>query len=109
MVMHMKPTFLENLSPKSQLRRAELAEALTEAGYPTSPGTLANLAVRGSGPPYSRWGKFPIYVWGDALAWAEHRRTPVSASAMDHKAAKRQVESELADTVSAAAGLTGGT
>jgi hypothetical protein len=107
--MHMKPTFLEKLSPESQVRRAELAEALTEAGYPTSPGTLANLAVRGSGPPYSRWGKFPIYVWGDALAWAGRRRTPVSARAMDHKAAKRRAEIERPKTVLAAAGLTGGT
>ena len=48
MVMHMKPTFFENLSPESQLRRAELAEALTQGGIPNLPrqGPRA-LAARG--------------------------------------------------------------
>jgi hypothetical protein len=35
--------------------------------------TLANWAVQGRGPPFRKYGKTPIYRWGDALAWAEAR------------------------------------
>jgi hypothetical protein len=55
------------------LRRAATAEALTEAGYPTSPATLATMAVRGGGPVHRCYGRIPLYRWGDALAWAESR------------------------------------
>jgi hypothetical protein len=55
------------------LRRAATAEALTEAGYPTSPATLATMAVRGGGPVHRLYGRIPLYRWGDALAWAESR------------------------------------
>jgi hypothetical protein len=55
------------------LRRAATAEALTEAGYPTSPATLATMAVRGGGAVHRCYGRIPLYRWGDALAWAESR------------------------------------
>jgi hypothetical protein len=55
------------------LRRTATAEALTEAGYPTSPATLATMAVRGGGPVHRCFGRIPLYRWGDALAWAESR------------------------------------
>jgi hypothetical protein len=53
------------------LRR--LAHALSAAGYPTAPATLATMATRGGGPPYRLYGRIPLYRWGDALAWAESR------------------------------------
>jgi len=40
----------ENLD--ALLTRDRLAEALTEAGYPTKAKTLATKASRGGGPPY---------------------------------------------------------
>ena len=55
------------------LRRRDLAQALTDIGYPTAPATLASWATRGGGPPYRMWGRIPLYSWGDALAWAERR------------------------------------
>ena len=57
------------------LRRRDLAQALTDNGYPTAPATLASWATRGGGPPYRMWGRIPLYRWGDALAWAERRLT----------------------------------
>jgi len=66
----------------SRLRRIQTAEALTAAGYPTSPATLATMATRGGGPPYQLYGRVPVYRWSDALAWAEARLSlPVRSTA----------------------------
>jgi hypothetical protein len=55
------------------LTRDGLAEALTEAGFPTSAKTLATKASRGGGPPFRKFGPRAIYRWGDGLQWAEAR------------------------------------
>jgi len=55
------------------LTRERAAEALTAAGFPVRPKTLATKATRGGGPPFRRFGKKPLYAWGDAIAWAESR------------------------------------
>lgn len=68
------------------LRRDQTAEALTEAGYPTAPATLATKASRGGGPPYRTFGRWPLYRWGDALAWAEARLSPPRRSTSDEDA-----------------------
>jgi hypothetical protein len=49
------------------------AQALTEAGFPTAPATLATKATRGGGPPFRLYGRIPLYRWGDALEWAQNR------------------------------------
>lgn len=58
------------------LTRAGTATALTEAGYPTSPATLATKASRGGGPPFRKFGNRAIYCWGEALAWAQSKLGP---------------------------------
>ena len=78
---------LETLSPDTRLRRREAADALTQAGYPITSGTLANLACQGGGPPFSKWGKIPIYIWGITFAWAKARATPMLANTAAHRAA----------------------
>jgi hypothetical protein len=62
------PTDLDKL-----LTRPQVAAALTEAGYPTSPATLATKATRGGGPPYQRYGPRVLYRWGACLQWAKSR------------------------------------
>jgi hypothetical protein len=57
-------------NPDTLLGRRETAHALTAAGYRTSPATLATKASRGGGPPFRRWGRKPLYRWGDTLDWA---------------------------------------
>lgn len=57
--------------PDALLLRAQAAQALTEAGYPTSRHTLSTMAVRGGGPLYRKFGLRPIYRWSDLLSWAE--------------------------------------
>jgi hypothetical protein len=59
--------------PDALLRRGPTAVALTEAGYQTSPTTLATLACRGGGPKFRKYGRYPIYRWGDSLDWAKSR------------------------------------
>jgi hypothetical protein len=62
------------------LTRRQLADALTKAGFPTSPATLATKASRGGGPPYQRYGPRAMYRWGSALQWANGLlRSPSSA------------------------------
>jgi hypothetical protein len=55
------------------LTRADAAEALTEAGYPTARATLASMATRGGGPVYRHFGPRVVYRWGDLLDWARSR------------------------------------
>ena len=72
------------------LTREAAAAALTEAGFPTSPATLATKAVRGGGPPYRRFGPRVLYRWGDALAWARSKLGPVVTSSAELDAARQR-------------------
>jgi hypothetical protein len=63
-------------NPDALLVRDATAEALTEAGYPVKPKTLATKASRGGGPPFRRFGRVPLYRWGDALEWARAQLSP---------------------------------
>jgi hypothetical protein len=62
------------------LTREATASALTEAGFPTSPATLATKASRGGGPAFRKFGPRPLYRWGDAIEWAQTRLGPVVTS-----------------------------
>jgi hypothetical protein len=57
----------------AKLGRRATSQALTAAGFPVAEPTLATMATRGSGPPYQLFGRKPLYIWGDALAWAQGR------------------------------------
>jgi len=65
-----------SLSVETLLSREAAARALTDAGYITSPSTLATKATRGNGPGYRIFGKRAIYRWGDLIAWAEEQTAP---------------------------------
>jgi hypothetical protein len=71
----------------ARLDRKAVARALTEAGFPITETTLATKAVRGGGPPYSLWGRKPLYRWADALAWAESRLSKPVRSTSEARAA----------------------
>jgi hypothetical protein len=62
------------------LTRDATAAALTEAGYPVKPKTLATMATRGGGPPFQKFSNRPLYTWGLALTWAKSRLGPVVTS-----------------------------
>lgn len=79
---------MQPADPDIRLRRAETAAALTAAGFPISKATLATLAVRGGGPNFQRFGRVPLYRWGDALAWAHGRMTPPAATTAEHATAQ---------------------
>ena len=59
----------------AKLTRQQLGPALTKAGYPIAPPTLASLVTRGGGPPYCLFGGRALYRWGEAIAWARGRMT----------------------------------
>jgi hypothetical protein len=73
--------------PECLLTRALAAEALTEAGYRIARATLATLATRGGGPVYRRFGRVPLYRWGDLLEWAQSRLGPPIRSTSEADAA----------------------
>jgi hypothetical protein len=60
-------------NPQTLLTREQLASALTEAGFPIRPKTLATKATRGGGPPFVKFGPRVLHRWGDGLAWAQAR------------------------------------
>ncbi len=64
---------IDNLTPETQLRRADVAEASTANGFPIKAKTLATMASRGGGPPFQLWGRIPLYTWGPYLDWAKGR------------------------------------
>jgi hypothetical protein len=63
------------------LTRDAVASALTAVGFPISGPTLATKATRGGGPKFQRFGRRPLYRWGDAVARANSRLSaPVSST-----------------------------
>jgi hypothetical protein len=62
-------------NPEALLTRDQVAAALTAAGFPVKPKTLATKATRGGGPTYRLFGPRVLYRWGDALDWATSRLT----------------------------------
>jgi hypothetical protein len=67
--------------PDMLFTRRAAAAALTEAGFPTAPATLATLATRGGGPVYRRYGNRVIYSWADLVGWAKSRLSgPLSST-----------------------------
>jgi hypothetical protein len=72
--------------PDAKLSRKDTSAAFKAAGYRVSESTLATMASRGGGPPFMRFGKYPLYRWGDALAWAEGKLRPPVRSTSEQPA-----------------------
>jgi hypothetical protein len=69
-------------------RRAPAAQYIRDRwGIPCSGGTLANLAVNGSGPLYRLAGRFPVYAEADLDAWAQERLSAPRRCTQDPEAA----------------------
>jgi hypothetical protein len=52
--------------------RAELAKILTDRGFKISSSALANLHIRGAGPPIEGyWGRRPIFDPDRGIEWAK--------------------------------------
>jgi hypothetical protein len=67
--------------PEARLTRAQTAQALTAAGFPTSAATLATMATRGGGPPFKKYAPRAVYGLSEVMAWAKTRLAkPVSKS-----------------------------
>jgi hypothetical protein len=60
-------------TPNQLLTREQTAAALRAAGFPITKATLATKATRGNGPRFRRFGLKPLYLWSDALDWAQSR------------------------------------
>jgi len=87
---------LATLDPDSLLTRKGAAAALTAAGFPTSPATLATKASRGGGPRYRKWSTRPLYRWGDCLAWARDSLGPPISSTSEADALGHRDHAEQA-------------
>jgi hypothetical protein len=75
--------------PQTLLTREATAEALTAAGFPITPATLATKASRGGGPAFRKFGPRPLYRWGDALEWARSKLGPVVTSTSELDAVRQ--------------------
>jgi hypothetical protein len=57
-----------------RLRRHEVPAYLRQVhNLQISAGTLARMAVHGTGPRYSHWGRWPMYTLDDLDAWVAER------------------------------------
>lgn len=67
---------------KRLLTREQLRNELNARGYPMSASYFSKMCLpsRQEGPPVAKqWGKRPLYVLEDGLAWAENRCKPAPA------------------------------
>jgi hypothetical protein len=55
------------------LTRREASDFLTELGYSVAPTTLAKYATLGGGPVFEKFGRRPLYLRTDLLAWVASR------------------------------------
>ena len=78
------------LNPDTLLPRDQAAAALTDAGFPTQPATLATKATRGGGPPFQKYGSRVLYRWGSTLDWAQSRLSPPINSTSEARVDRRQ-------------------
>jgi hypothetical protein len=81
----------ETMDLETLLRREAAAAALTEISLTTSPKTLSTLATRGGGPQFRKYGRYPVYRWGDCLDWAHSRLSaPMHSTSEADAPARRQ-------------------
>jgi hypothetical protein len=76
---------IDSIPADARLSRKQIAQALTDCGFPTSEKTLATKASRGGGPAYSLWGKVAVYAWGDAIDWVLAELGKSARNASEHK------------------------
>jgi hypothetical protein len=72
-----------SINPDALLRRSQVAEALTSAGYPVATASLASMVTRGGGPPFRVFGRTALYRWADVVKWAEARTSPPRCSSAE--------------------------
>ncbi len=71
----------ENTPIKRRLRGDQAARYITErSGAPCTAGWLNNLRVVGGGPPFIKWGRFPLYDPEDLDRWIISRFGPKQKS-----------------------------
>jgi hypothetical protein len=63
---------------RSRRNRQEAAAYLSDLGYPITANLLSKLAVDGSGPEYTKFGKMVFYYPDVLLAWAKAREQVVT-------------------------------
>ena len=76
--------------PNVRLSRKAMAAALSKAGFPIKASTLASKATRAGGPPFQRFGPYPLYPWGPGLAWAEAQLSPLVTSTSELNEIRRR-------------------
>lgn len=62
------------------LRRSQAAAFLQERYGAYTTATLARLAVQGGGPPFVKFGRFPLYRPADLETWAADRTSKLVSS-----------------------------
>jgi hypothetical protein len=77
--------------PERRVRRKEAARYLTDVwGIPTSPKTLAKLAVTGGGPLFRKAGRLPLYEIVELDRFARTKLSPLVASTSEVQSLKRR-------------------
>jgi len=87
-------------STQRYLRRGEAAQYICEKwGVPTSPKTLAKLAVIGGGPLFCKAGRFPLYLPSELDNWVRSRIGPMQRSTSDVTTRFVEAQSEASQLI----------
>lgn len=81
------------MTQSTYLRREQAAAYLQKRYGAYTTETLAKLATIGGGPPFRKFGRFPLYAIEDLDLWAESRMTPKIASTSELSSIKKEIES----------------
>lgn len=64
---------IQDIPEDAILTTEQNAVNLSARGMPTTVSMLNKGAVTGNGPPYHKFGRRRMYVWGKSLRWAQER------------------------------------
>jgi hypothetical protein len=65
----------DNQQPAHGRRRKDAAAYMRKLGVPCTEGFLAKMAVKGEGPTFKYYGRFPLYEDSDLDAFVKSRLT----------------------------------
>ncbi len=71
------------MNPKQYQTRREIAQYLTDLGFPVAPATLAKYATLGGGPVMRKFGRRALYDPVTSLEWAQSKLSSPRRSTSD--------------------------
>jgi hypothetical protein len=79
------------IDPNRRYRRREAATVCREEGIPVTLSSLATKASSGGGPKFQLFGRVPLYLGSDLIAWIEEKLSAKFGSTSEAGVARHTV------------------